>query len=70
MAEWKTIDTAPRDEAILVWSGPADDGLVHLTIKYSEERDEDYWWTEIDGGHQLRFDPPTHWMHLPTGPLP
>lgn len=54
---WQPIDTAPKDEIVLVWR----DGYPMLTAYH-----EECVWMTIGRRH---IDPPTHWMPLPAPPL-
>ena len=72
--EWQTIETAPRDETVLVWS-EVDGPLM-------ARADGSGWWTvvldrygttaqEWNGGRcepPFVFAPVTHWMPLPPPP--
>ena len=63
-AEWRHIETAPKDgQAILVT-----DGMDCYCVEWDEEFD---WWTVDDnklGPFRLRGSAPTHWMPLPAAP--
>jgi len=74
MTEWQPIDTAPKDETILIW---AEDGwtrcaeLILMSEYGSYDPDElddggARMWVG-DGDLQLSFKP-THWMALPAPP--
>lgn len=65
MSNWRPIDTAPKDEAVLVGS---ENGPVGEAYCYSE--DGSWWWANT-GPHD--FDAckqvfPTHWQPLPRPP--
>ena len=65
-AEWRHIETAPKDgQAILVT-----DGMDCYCVEWDEEFD---WWTVDDnklGPFRLRGSAPTHWMPTPAAPGP
>lgn len=62
---WRTIDSAPKDTAILVWSHSYT--IAHLNTALGG-----IW---VGLGHNtsdtrsLKQFPPTHWMSLPEKPL-
>ena len=56
MSEWQPIETAPKDESIiLVYS--TEDGWAVATWN------DGNWWTDGGWSHY-----PTHWMPLPPAP--
>jgi hypothetical protein len=67
MAEWQTIETAPKNKSVLIASGDLIRIAIHtrawsdMTRGYSEK-----WWI----AQNLPFDHPgpTHWMPLPAPP--
>ena len=76
MTDWQTMDTAPRDRPILVYSGKEGP----FWVKY-----DDGWWWEVaadhlNGGHEvvgfwwhenhdnIRGKGLTHWLPLPPAP--
>lgn len=73
MTDWKPIETAPKDKAILVccdsgavfavrWGPLADDEWVILGGSDMDYRDQQ--------GRLMRKRVPTHWMPLPDPPKP
>lgn len=61
MSEWQPIETAPKDDWILVW-GPG--SLVRDACWFSHNGLEG--WTEGDGVLTIKI---THWMPLPKPPV-
>lgn len=63
VADWKPIETAPNDEAILVHYN---DGRIELI----EEEDNSFDWEPWDGKDLTKhgITSPTHWAPLPAGP--
>lgn len=66
MTDWQPIDTAPKDERVLIWSPSWEQAFLAV-------------WTESFGGHWMPEyaevpmldepeDHPTHWMSLPSAP--
>ena len=78
MGDWQPIETAPKDQNILVFGEPEDlilngDTLVHFRAPLVCAAH----WDDIDssfcltGGSWLGpFIEPTHWMPLPEPPKP
>jgi Protein of unknown function (DUF551) len=65
MAEWKSIETGPKDgTTILVcrWDRPDQDTFPVVSAFWS--RMSGYWFSEMSG-HKVQ---PTHWMPLPEPP--
>ena len=64
MSEWKTIDSAPKDQTeILVWDG--------MFIWMARQNEFGYWSTDQEEGFYLaknEFVGLTHWMPLPEPP--
>jgi hypothetical protein len=63
--EWRPIETAPSEEAILVYGGDCE--YAASASKYIED-DEELWL--IDGAQNAHGEiaRPTHWMPLPKPP--
>jgi len=66
MAKWKTIDTAPKDKPVLIYS---ETGGVISAIRLLAENDEWLWYVGESGrnGGVTMFEP-THYMLLPKPP--
>jgi hypothetical protein len=73
--EWQPIETAPKDEEIIVGRGaiplsnrraffPAYSGSGF----WCEEEGAWVFWSHITPGAKTRYDQPTHWMPLPPPP--
>ena len=66
MSEWKPIETAPKDEAILIYSSGYD--VAHYSTTYEK------WCVYTDGSGTAAerllnsWAAPTHWMPLPDPP--
>jgi hypothetical protein len=71
--DWQPIETAPKDgRGILlfadgeVWLGRW--GYSEPSGSYAEEKE---WVTPSEGpGYNSQIENPTHWMPLPTPPVP
>lgn len=69
MSEWRPIDSAPKDERVLIfvpgWGTNAADGVF-----LAEWQREGYWQPEYAEVTMLDepCDWPTHWMPLPNPP--
>lgn len=68
VAEWKPIETAPKDGTPFLCFRP--DALGH---GFSDQSGIDVLWWEngdwtYDGDGRVTVDPPTHWMPLPAPP--
>lgn len=62
MSDWKPIETAPKDTAILV-------AYQSREIELIGADDNDYDWQPCPPGQkQGGIDRPTHWMPLPNPP--
>ena len=65
--EWQPIETAPKDQAVLVWLPGAATGL-EMEIGYCSSSDPDGdWYPSTHVGFPIDI-PPTHWMPLPKDP--
>lgn len=67
---WQPIETAPRNEYILVW--PSSSNGTASCAKWDTDsfskRPRPYW-RRLDAGLQeSRLNPPTHWMPIPDPP--
>lgn len=81
MAEWRTIDSAPKDgKLILVYGQPVDFTITAtegtVTVMWGRSAVHAAGWDDIDcefnldGGTWLGpFIKPTHWMPLPDPPV-
>jgi hypothetical protein len=74
MDEWKTMDTAPRSERILVWDG---DQISVAAWEIINKDGVTGWWRYQAGPASAEFsdfgvspvcENPTHWMPLPEPP--
>lgn len=65
MTEWKSIQTAPRNEAILIGGG---DILYPIVASWSGLSDEAWWLDAQAECHSEIEGWPTHWMPLPEQP--
>lgn len=66
MSEWQPIETAPKDETVLLF-WPA--SYVGAYVTGRRYRDGGPWKTNIDGLIETAGGRgPTHWMPLPTPP--
>jgi hypothetical protein len=68
-ADWRPIETAPRDGThILVWVH--DDSPLRRYLGEHQSGCSIAAWTDHNGGGWAmnRFGEPTHWMPLPTPP--
>lgn len=63
IADWKPIETAPNDEAILVHYN---DGRIELIAADGNHYD----WAPFDGVDETNkgISSPTHWAPMPDGP--
>ncbi len=61
---WQPIETAPREQTVLVTGG---DAIYPVTACWSGLSDECWW---VDGQEDIHVEIgwPTHWMPLPAGP--
>lgn len=65
MNNWKPIETAPKDNPILVYEPKAGNGSIYV-CKWDNWRNG---WVEASGEvHHMWF--PTHWAELPLPPEP
>ena len=70
--KWQPIETAPKDgtKLLLKFQGPfsdaAEDGIV--TGSWSDYSRS--WWLSSIWASSGAHKPPTHWMPLPSPPLP
>lgn len=63
---WQPIETAPRDEAILVSGG----GILYPIVASWSGRDDESWRLDAEGNVRTELDHfPTHWMPLPSSPV-
>ena len=64
--EWQPIETAPKDEPILVMTGET----MHVVRWINIHGDFDYWAVDDNkhGPFTLRGKAPTHWLPLPETP--
>lgn len=63
---WQPIETAPRDEAILVSGG----GILYPIVASWSGRDDESWRLDAEGNVHMELDRfPTHWMPLPSSPV-
>jgi len=74
MSEWKSIETAPKDRAVMLFIPDGSDNITPDTpLCYFDpfyERNGDGW-VICYAGEELRLhftDKPTHWMPLPEPP--
>ena len=70
MSSWQSIETAPKDESILL-SSPSS-GVVEAFWKKSWYRDENNpgWMpANLDEEYGWYIDDATHWMALPAPPV-
>lgn len=67
MADWRPIETCPKDISVLVFVPGAAQGMSFEIAHCSSDDPDGYWHaTTYDGGP---IDiPPTHWMPLPEPP--
>lgn len=68
-AGWATIESAPRDQRIIVW-GTQTGMPGSKPFAAMAEFDTGLGWVSSDPTDNLKFQlSPTHWMPLPTPPL-
>jgi hypothetical protein len=74
MAEWRTIDSAPKDGTEIVAIGRTTHGgsrlRASITAWYERYEDSPVWaagWSYVAPGYADTFEP-THWMPLPAPP--
>jgi hypothetical protein len=77
---WQPIATAPKDgtPVLLYLSGEAPDSAIEIGVYLIPENGGDVGWhtlwdhTPLDGNRHgkagVRWEPPTHWMPLPSQP--
>ena len=74
--EWQPIETAPKDgTAVLVYPPTWRERTASVAVWDNDEyarKPRPYWRRDDDMGKVTysRERPPTHWMPLPTPPLP
>ena len=72
MMEWKTIETAPEGEPIIVWVPGANRGIdsAEVVIIVPDPGGISFWTNGgPNGGSDMYFDKqPTYWMPLPPPP--
>lgn len=69
--EWQPIETAPRDEWILVYYPPFKETVLARNITPGNDNRNTKWGWQIlvtDGWRSYINDEPTHWMPLPQQP--
>lgn len=64
--EWQPIETAPKDEPVLIYIEGAGEGLEY-EIAHCSSDDPDDWYSSVHLGQPIDM-PPTHWMALPKAP--
>lgn len=62
MTDWKTIDSAPRGESLLLYV-PFPYGIYHVVGVWAA--DDECW---VDSYNHDDIADPTHWMPLPDPP--
>lgn len=68
MSEWQTIDTAPKDNTVLLLCAKID-GEYWIDVGYWETYNFWHGPLEDDPKWEWPFETePTHWMHLPEPP--
>jgi hypothetical protein len=68
MSEWQTIDTAPRDNTLILLYVPGSAILEIVFGRRSDENGDEDWLMDI-GNNAWPIDiPVTHWMPLPEPP--
>lgn len=72
MADWRPIETAPRDATRILIAMPREEGAVCEAWWATDyEGGPGYWSTPPSGagrGYTILADYPTHWMPLPDPP--
>lgn len=69
MSEWQPIESAPFDQAVLVYTmfrGDWSNGDKGIYV--AKRRVNRRWYAFADGCGGAMDTPPTHWMPLPTPP--
>lgn len=66
-AEWRPIETAPKDGTrIWCWFPDYDAYVVHWGTNFFDHTDN--WTLDSAESATLNYDEPTHWMELPGAP--
>ena len=67
MSGWQPIETAPKDEAVIVFLTDAAHGMtIEIAHRSSNDPDGD-WYAATHDGPPIDVRP-THWMPLPEPP--
>ncbi len=61
MDEWQPIETAPKDTALLLYTG-----WSYAIGHFNTLPDISAW---VDGFQHRKLEHPTHWMPLPKAPI-
>jgi hypothetical protein len=67
MDGWQPIETAPRDESVLVYIRDAAQGREYEIAHCSSDDPDADWYLSTVCGPPIDV-PPTHWMRLPDAP--
>lgn len=75
MSEWKTIESVPRDETVVLLYCPESWDTKGVRVGWwhnAENALEDGWYENEWASHMLTdlYGKPTHWMPLPEPPHP
>ena len=72
--DWRPIDTAPREEDVLVYLPEAElcrIEVASLGLSHHENAGKaHYWWGGCEGNTWILKEKPTHWRPLPEPPPP
>lgn len=67
-AKWRPIETAPKDEAVLIFI-PGTEPALEIEIAHCSSDDPDGDWYPATWPLASPIDmPPSHWMPLPSPP--
>jgi hypothetical protein len=66
MSDWLPIETAPADQAVIVFAdGAVGEAMLHANDGYG---DGEWWWANEYQDYHAEEIRPTHWMPLPEPP--
>ena len=73
MINWQSIDTAPKDETVVLLYFPAsyDSDGMRVGWWFEDTQGESGWYEREESSHKLTdfYGEPTHWQPLPDPPV-